>query len=158
MNLGNLSLKQKIIGAVIAIGILLIAIFKVGLYNKGPLPSNSTVKSAAVEQVSDKPHLVSTNPAGLQEGIIVPSDQKIEVTFSDPIENRGEVKSKMDPPIDYEVELSSDKKTVKLLPKKPFELGRSFTFTVDVETKFENKKRLDSNQVFHFSTIAYHGV
>ncbi len=157
MNLNNFSLKQKIIAAIIAIGILLIAIFGRGLYGNNPRPSPQ-VKSAATEQVSDNPRVVSTNPAGLRDGVIIPSDQKIEITFSEPIENRGEVKSFIDPVIEYDVELSSDRKTVKILPKKPFELGRVFNFTIDVQTKFVSKKRMDSNAQFRFSTIAYQGV
>lgn len=157
MQLNNLSLKQKIIGIVIAIGLLLIAIFTHGLYGKNSVPS-PRVKSAFVESASQNPYVVSTSPANLKDGAVVPSDQKIEITFSEPIENRGEVKNTLDPQTEYEIQLSNDKKTVKLLTKKPLELGKSFTFTIKSDTKFDSKKRMDSDQVFHFNTISYQGV
>lgn len=156
MNLSNISLKQKIIGGIIVVGILLIAIFQRGLYLKPTTPVE--VKSASTKEISKNPHLVSTNPPGLKDGVIVPPDQIIEITFSDPIENRGEVKNTLDPKIEYDIELSSDKKTVKLIPKKPLELGKTFDFIIKQETKFDGNKRMDSDLQFRFSTINYRGV
>lgn len=157
MQLNNLSLKQKLIGAIIAIGLVLIAIFARGLYGANSRPT-SQVKSAAIEESSQNPHVVSTNPPGLKDGVVISPDQKIEITFSEPIENRGEVKNTLDPKMDYEIQLSDDKKTVKLIPHKPFELGKSFTFIIKPDTKFDSKKWMDSEVIFHFTTISYQGV
>lgn len=158
MNLNNFSFRQKLIGAIIAIGILLIAIFQGGLYPKTTTQSAAVKSFSSETQTNQNPHLISTNPPGLKDGVIVPSSQIVEITFSDPIENRGEVKNTLEPKIDYDIELSSDRKTVRLLPKKPLGLGQSFTFTIKQDTKFDGQKRMDSDQVFHFSTINYRGV
>lgn len=158
-----MTLKQKIIALVITIGLILIGVFAMGIYSKNGVENQPQVISEEEKKEqptpdANKPHLVSSNPEGLKEGVVIPADKIIEITFSHPIENRGEVKSKMDPAIKYNIELSSDKKTVKLIPEKPYELGRGFTFYITNETKFDGGLRLDNGLDFHFQTIPYKGV
>ncbi|MBI3485835.1 Ig-like domain-containing protein [Candidatus Daviesbacteria bacterium] len=151
----NLSLRQKIIGAIIAIGLILIAIFQNGLYH---IPQNSTAASSnLVQKTPDNSHpqLLSTKP---EDGAIIKPDQIIELAFDQPIENKGEVKHTLTPKIDYNLDLTSDRKTIKLAPVKTFELGQSYTLTIKQDTKFDNGKRLDHDIIYHFNTIAYSGV
>ncbi len=84
--------------------------------------------------------------------------QTLELTFDQPIENRGEVKNTLDPKQDYTVELSQDKKTAKFIPNKPYISGREYTLTIKSDTKFDGKKTLGHDEVFHFRTISYQGA
>lgn len=158
-----MSLRVKIITIIIAIGLALIAIFMKGLYGGTlPNPSSETNQTSSptpqAEIKSDKPKLVSTKPENLKEGTIVTSSQVIEITFSHPIENKGEVKRELDPNLPYKVELSSDRKTVLLMPDKLWETGKGYTFTVKRDTKFDGGLRMENDQTFHFNTITYQGI
>jgi len=106
---------------------------------------------------STSPTIVSTKPDPL-EGAVVPADQIIEVAFSHPLENEPEFRRRFDPEIKYKLEMSSDRKVVKFIPEKPFELGVGYTLFILPETKFVGGGRLDGEKTFHFSTIKYRGV
>lgn len=164
----NLSFKQKIIAAVVTIGLILIAIFQRGFGKATPLfPTNSPPKtetSSENTQVSEEPKLLSTNPSPLNNAVILPT-QTIELTFNTPLENRGELKFEIKPQAEVEVSLSNDKKTAKITPTKPYTLGQTYTINIKNETKFDNppagragKKRLPDGLNFTFKTIDYRGV
>jgi hypothetical protein len=154
--MNNLSLKQKIIGIITVIGIILILIFQGGLYSKS---------TASVEKLEDKttttqsenPEVASTNPSPLEKAIIW-GMQPIEITFNLPIENIPELKYKLEPEADMKVELLNDKKTIRFTPNKPLPLGVSFTLTIPSEAKFDGKKTLGQDYQVHFKTIEYKGV
>lgn len=149
--MNNLSLKQKIIVAIVAIGIALIAIFKFDFYSTGAPQKNISADQNAPASV------VATNPSPLENSTILPT-QTIEITFNKPIENAGEVKNKIDPKADIKVSLSDDRKTVKVTPNKPYELGQGYTFFITSDTKFDGHRLLGHEEVFHFTTISYNGV
>jgi hypothetical protein len=152
----NLGLKQKIIWIVILIGIALIAIFQYGLV---PNQAQNQAQKPTQEQPQSEQHakLVSTSPSPFDNSIILPT-QTLEFTFSDPIENPGELKIRLEPETEIEVSLSDDKKTAKVTPKKSFDLGQSYTLFITSDTKFEGGKKLDQNLQFGFRTIEYNGV
>lgn len=102
------------------------------------------------------PRLISTNPNPLEDTIIA-ADQIIEITFSHPLENIPEFKTKIEPKTDYRVELSGDKKIVKIIPVAPFELGTTYTLFIAADSKFEGGARLDKELNFHFRTVRYRG-
>lgn len=147
-------LKNKIIAAVIVVGVILIAIFATGFGGK-QVPTNEP--NGLSQNQSPNPHVVSTNPNPLENTTIVPT-QELEITFSHPIENKGEVKYILDPVADVSIELSDDRKTIKVIPVKPFALGQGYTLSIKQDTKFDEGKRQDGDAVFHFTTIPYTGV
>lgn len=155
--MANLSLIQKIMILVAAVGAALILLFQRGIYSQGPLPTPVQSEQKPVV-VSDEPQVVSTNPNPLDEAIIFPS-QTVELTFNFPLENVGEFKHKLEPTVEYEIKLSDDRKTVKISPKKSFQLGTTYTLSIQAnETKFDGKKRLPGDITYHFKTIEYKGI
>lgn len=175
MNL--LFFKQRLIIIIIALGLALIAIFTRGLYSPTPptlpwlgqhtadqptTPSTVTVIKEVGTKDSqgktDKVQVVSSKPSPLEEAIVVPT-QTIEITFSQPLENVGEFKYRLDPkPQEAQVELSSDRKTAKIIPIKPFTLGARYTLFITTDTKFDGRKVTQQDLIFHFSVIPYQGV
>lgn len=150
------NLKQKIIGLVIFLGVVLIALFN-GSLSRKVLPFNNFGVNQNIQSLSDeKPRLLSTKPEN--HGVISPTES-IELTFNKPIENAGELKFKIDPTADVKVVLSDDRKTAKFVPNTPYLLGQSYRILIFNDfTKFDNKERLDSGIEFDFNTIPYNGV
>ncbi len=156
----NLSIKQKVIAAIIAIGLVLIAVFKMGFYRTPVQVSKvEEKKAAALEVSSEKAQLVSTDPSPLDGAVLLPV-QAIELTFDAPLQNSvDEFKHTINPPVGHDVKLSGDLKTVTITPKTTFQVGMGYTLTVKQEIKFENPKiHLDKDVEFHFRTLEYHGV
>lgn len=153
----NLSGFKKIaIAAVAIIGLLLILIFKNGFGTpfKATGQAPSVVSNSAQAEYAE---VVSTKPQLKDSPVILPN-QIIEITFNLPLENIGEFKHRIDDFKDYKAELSNDKKTVLIIPVKPFELGKSYTIFISKESKFDGKKRLRDSTHFTFHTIEYRGV
>lgn len=119
--------------------------------------SSSSTQTASVSE-KDKPQVVSTKPDPL-EGAVMAADQIIEVTFNRPIENIGEFKIRLDPgDTKFKLELSSDRKTGKIIPDPSFELGTGYTLFIGTETKFDGVGRWGEEKIFHFRTIKYRGI
>ncbi|OGE24891.1 hypothetical protein A3C26_02725 [Candidatus Daviesbacteria bacterium RIFCSPHIGHO2_02_FULL_39_12] len=106
---------------------------------------------------NDPPQIVATKPDPLENNIIASTDI-VEITFNRPMENVGEFKSKIEPKIEYTVELSDDRKTAKIKPAKPYQLGATYTLFIGTETKFDGVGRWGEEKIFHYKTIAYRGV
>lgn len=125
---------------------------------KPTLPSNSSPQSSSPAQVDDSTaQIVSTTPNPLHEAII-PANQTIEITFNKPLQNIGEFKVRIEPKIEYKVELSGDRKTAKVIPAQPFELGASYTLYIGPDTKFDGVGAWGQDKTFHFRTIKYRGI
>jgi hypothetical protein len=148
-----MSTKTKIIAAVVAIGVILIAIFQFGLGGPGAERGVDTIQT-------ESPVVVATNPAAMKEKktVVVLPTQSIEITFNQPLENVPETRITIEPKADYKVELSSDKKTIKIIPVTPYSLGQGYSLFIKADTKFDGKKTLGSDVDFHFATISYNGV
>lgn len=149
---------KKFIVVIILI-IIIIVIFFIVFSRKNqtavtpPLPN----QPSSVSSSTDKPQVVSTKPDPLEENIIS-ATEIVEITFNRPLENVGEFKVRIEPKIDYKVELSSDRKTAKILPVKPYALGTTYTLFIGTETKFDGVGRWGEEKIFHFRTIKYSGV
>ncbi len=145
--------KTKIIAIILTIGALLIAVFKFGLGDV-PTPGSSDISQ------SDSPTVVATSPIDMKakKTVVVLPTQTIEITFNQPLENIPETKIVIEPKADYKVELSGDRKTLKIIPLTPYALGQGYSLFVKGETKFDGKKTLGSDVDFHFATISYNGV
>lgn len=119
--------------------------------------SASVNKQTTSVSQNDTPRVVSTNPDPLEDNI-VSSNQIIEITFNRPLENVGEFKVRIDPKIDYKLELSPDRKTGRIVPQKPLELGVTYTLFIGTDTKFDGVGAWGQEKIFHFKTIRYTGV
>lgn len=151
--------KVLIIGAIIGIGVSLVLLR--GGYSKpnpisSPTPSSKSTLTPTPNP-NEKPHIVSTKPDPLEEAIIS-ATENLEITFNRPLENVGEFKVRIDPKIDFKVELSGDRKTAKIIPVKPYELGTTYTLFIGTETKFDGVGRWGEEKIFHFRTVRYRGI
>ena len=122
--------------------------------NQPLTPSSSTTTPPTQ---TDKPQIISTKPDPL-ENAIIGANEIIEISFNRPLENVGEFKSRLEPKIDYKVELSPDRKTARIIPNKPYELGASFTIFIGPDTKFDGVGAWGQEKIYHFKTIKYTGV
>lgn len=119
--------------------------------------SPSSPNPSQVVSSSDKPQIIATKPDPLDETIIS-ATEIVEITFNRPLENVGEFKSRLEPETEYKIELSSDRKTAKIIPAKPFTLGTTYTLFIGPETKFDGVGRWGEEKIYHFRTIKYTGV
>lgn len=122
-----------------------------------PASTNISESTKKTVSASDKPTIISTKPDPLEENIVSVTDT-VEITFNRPLENVGEFKSRLEPKIEYKVELSSDRKTAKIKPVKSFLLGTTYTLFIGPETKFDGVGRWGEEKIYHFKTITYRGV
>ena len=58
----------------------------------------------------------------------------------------------------YKAILSDDRKTAKLVPQPSFNLGQTFTLFIKPNSRFDGKKLLNREVIYHFKTIDYKGV
>ncbi len=126
-------------------------------FNKGDYPAIKDSKTEGSIIDESKPRVISVNPTQ-KEAPFITQDQIISVEFNTPVENVGEFKHRIDPTLKYKLEISSDRKTIKIVPEDGFELGREYTLFISPETKFDGKKTLDGEKIYHFKTIPYRGV
>ncbi len=127
---------------------------------KSSITAPEPVKQEVSQQkdISKKaPYIVSTKPEPLDDSVIAATDT-IEITFNRSLENVGEFKSKIEPQVEYKVEVSGDRKTARIIPAKPYTLGTTYTLFIGTETKFDGVGRWGKEKVFHFRTIKYTGV
>lgn len=146
-----MNLKKSVI-AITILGAALILVSRYGLYQSGT--SSKTEKSLPAGQ-NPEPQVVSTNPA--DQGTAL-ANQPIEITFNMPLENSGELKNRLEPKTDYKIELSTDRKTARFIPKTSWGLGSSYTVFILADTKFDGKKLFNRDFILHFKTISYQGV
>lgn len=121
-----------------------------------PAQTNNQPTTKPVSQ-NDKPQIVSTKPDPLDNSIVSGTDV-IEITFNRPLQNVGEFKNKIEPKIEYKVELSADRKTARIIPAKPYPVGAGFTLSIGPDTKFDGMGEWRESKDFHFRTIKYTGV
>lgn len=116
---------------------------------------NENISSSAHQD--DSPRILSTKPDPLEEAI-VGANETIEITFNRSLENVGEFKLRIEPKIEYKLELSQDRKTAKIIPLKPYELGSTYTLFIGTDTKFDGVGAWGQEKIYHFKTIKYRGV
>lgn len=132
-------------------------IFFYSQYNKEDTTEKIQVNKNSVTAQNDPPKIVSTKPEPLAEAIIS-ATEIIEITFNRPLQNIGEFKVRIEPEIKYKVELSPDRKSAKIIPLSPYDLGRGYTLYIGAETKFDGVGRWGEDKTYHFRTISYRGV
>lgn len=149
-------MKAKIVLLIISLTVM-VSVF---LLWRRPTPAPQTDvprPTTPTLQQDDSPRIVSTKPDPLEEAIIS-SSEVLEITFNKPLENEGELKIRIDPKVDFEIKLSQDRKTGKIIPKKPYELGATYTLFIGPDSKFEGVGEWKQEKIYHFKTVKYRGV
>lgn len=149
-------MSKKLVIAVIIIALGVLAFYKFFQKSEQKTDAPGTNYTAPISE-TDAPKIVSTKPDPLEDNI-VSSNQTIEITFNRSLENMGEFKNRIEPKLDYKVELSSDRKTVKITPTKTFELGITYTLFIGPDTKFDGVGAWGQEKIYHFKTVKYTGV
>jgi len=149
-----LNSKTKLTILIIILAVVAFILLRPKQENETYQPSPTPVTQV---QQNDSPRIVSTKPEPLENAIISASDV-IEITFNRPLENVGEFKLRIEPKVDVKVELSSDRKTAKIIPVKPYELGAGYTIFIGPDSKFDGVGEWRQDSSFHFRTIRYRGV
>lgn len=148
-------MKNKLLTILAIIILGLILVLNINRQNNAAPNQSAAQNPSSIK--SDSPQIISTVPDPLDNSI-VPADQIIQITFNKPLQNAPEFKTRIEPKIDYKIELSSDRKTAKIVPAKPYDLGATYTFFISPESKFDGGGSLDGGKVFHFRTVKYTGV
>lgn len=109
---------------------------------------------------SSSPQIISTKPDSLinTDYTIVSADEIIEITFNRSLENEGEFKVRIEPKMDFKIEMANGRKSAKIIPLRPYDLGSTYTLFIGPETKFDGVGRWGQEKIFHFRTIKYTGV
>lgn len=150
--------KNRIIILMIAVGIILTVISGRLLYHRPSIThTQPQTQTTEVSSQNESPKIVSTKPNPLNEAIIA-ADEIIEITFNRSLQNAPEFKVRIEPKTDFKVELSQDRKTARIIPVKPYELGASYTLYIGRDTKFDGVGEWGMDKTFHFMTIKYRGI
>lgn len=140
---------------------ILLGILTVFLIAKDNGPKEKTINHQPFQtdklSENEKPTIVSTKPDPLEEAVISATEQ-IEITFSHSLENEDQFKNRLEPKVDYKIVLSQDRKTVKIIPQKPYDLGSTYTLFILPDSKFDGIGQWGKEKIFHFKTIKYRGV
>lgn len=155
--MSNVIFRHKVFGLIIVGIIALIVIFQHSLFSRSSNTPTPARPAANSNPQTESPKIVSTKPDPLDQTII-PADQIIEITFNRPLENVGEFKVKVEPNVKVKVELSGDRKTARIIPAKPYELGSSYSISIGPDTKFDGVGAWGQDKSFQFRTIRYRGV
>lgn len=144
---------------IVEIIIVIIIIFALAVFAYTQIkPKSEGIKEVSpVSSDNDSPKIVSTKPDPLEEAT-VPAVDSIEITFNKPLQNPSEFKVRIEPKIDFRIELSSDKKVGKIILEKPLDLGMSYTLYIGRDTKFDGVGEWGMDKEFHFSTVSYKGI
>lgn len=141
---------------ILAVILIMGSVFYLKGVKNEPKKENDTTKQTPVSE-NEKPAIVATNPDPL-EGAIVSGSQPVELVFNRSLENEGELKLRFEPPIDYKISLSSDRKKATITPQQPYELSQTYTLFVKGDSKFTGFGAWGEEKTFHFQTVKYRGI
>lgn len=147
-------MNKKIIIFLILICFIGLGIFLFLINKKNPSKETSATETAKVSQ--NDTTIISTDPNPL-DNMIITENQVIKITFSDALENIGELKYSIEPKVDLKMQLSPDRKTLTITPIKSFSLGNTYTLFIKPDSKFDGGKRLNGDKVYHFKTVTFRG-
>jgi len=124
---------------------------------KAEKTTEQPIKQQSVSQQTDSPKIVYTKPDPLENNIVGASDI-IEITFNRPLENEGQFKVRIEPKVEFKIELTNNRKTARIIFPKSLQLGSSYTLFIDPDTKFDGVGNWGQDKIFHFHTVTYKGV
>ncbi len=151
--------KKVLIAIAAALGLLLILLARIGLSASSNVPKISSSQSQVTTQPgqNDRVEVLSTSPTPLNGSTVFPT-QTIQITFSQPAQNIPELKVRIEPSVELNLQLSLDRKTLKISPKTTFGLQQGYNLIIPADAKFDGSKTLGKDMQFHFKTIDYSGV
>ncbi|MBI2020436.1 hypothetical protein HYS94_03355 [Candidatus Daviesbacteria bacterium] len=150
-----MQVNKKIVVLVIGLAVLAGIFWWINQNNKqSSVPNQNQINPQSNQDESAE--IISTKPDPLDNATIS-SDEIIEITFNKSLSFTGEFKHRLEPEIEYSLELSEDKRTVKIIPDKPFELGYEYTLIILGDTKFEDGSKLSEEKIYHFKTVKFRG-
>lgn len=142
------------LGLLLIIGSILIFKYGFTTQKSEPIPEPKTnVQSSNPDEIS----VIATKPDPLDRTILLPT-QPFEITFNHPLENGDEFKHEFVPKFEHNIKTSDDKKTVIVTPKNTYPLGQEITLFIKGDTKFDGKKILGREIIYHMQTIQYRGI
>lgn len=159
------SLKEKIIAAVVVLGVALIAFFTIGFYTPQssdiPAGSSGEIRSSS-SVISDESggKVIGVSPDNLMDGTILPT-QVIKIQMKDPVEGFDPTYHvTIEPKADVVITLSGDGKTIEITPNPTFAVGTSYSlnFRNNIKFKGEGDQRLGKDIRVEFNTLNYRGV
>lgn len=146
--------KKTIISIIIALGLLLIAIFSSGLYGSPSQKSEPT--SQQTDENSKEVKVLSTTPEKLHGSTLLPT-QIIEIKFNKVL-NNDPADLKIEPETKYNAHVTDSGKTLRIEPLEPYKLGSEYTITIKQGYDLQDGNKLDKDIIFRFRTIEYRGV
>lgn len=149
-----MKINLKLVGIIVIVILSAVGFF---IFKKQAAPKAEIQQTTTPTKEDSSPKIVSTKPDPL-ENTIIPADGIIEITFNAPLQNSGEFKTRIEPKVEYKIELSQDRKTAKIIFQQALELGRSFTLFIGPETKFDGVQNWGQEKIYHFHTVSYKGV
>ncbi len=148
--------KQILFAGLVLLIVMAFLVVKNVLNKEAIVQSQPEVNLKA--ETNDQLLIVSTNPDPLEGAVILPT-QNIEFKFNKRI---SEFKHRFDPEVEHELETAynstDNTTTIKIIFKKPLNLGSGYTLFVLSNTSSTDKKELGKEYDYHFSTIKYKGV
>ncbi|MBI3103482.1 Ig-like domain-containing protein [Candidatus Daviesbacteria bacterium] len=147
--------KKTLLPLICLLTLLIAFLLYKGIYKKD-LAFEAKPQPSANEQ-TEPPQIIATKPDPL-ENAVVSATEVVEITFNRPLENIGEFKFRIDPKAEIKIELSPDRKTAKIIPQTPFELGVTYTIFIGPETKFDGVGNWGKEAIYHFQTIKFRGI
>lgn len=149
-------MNKKLLFLVIGV-LILISLFFALRQKETKVATPDQPEVSATPSENESPQIVSTKPDPLENNVVSATDA-VEITFNKPLQNSGEFKLKIEPKIEFKIDLSSDRKTAKITFTKPLELGTTYTIFIGPDTKFDGSGSWGMEKVYHFKTITYRGV
>lgn len=148
--------KIKVLPFVLILGGLLFFLLRFQLQTN-QLTTQVNKSTVSDNQQTDSPQIISTKPDPL-ENAVVSATEVVEITFNRSLENIGEFKFRIDPNSEVKIELSPDRKTAKIIPQTPYELGVTYTIFIGPDTKFDGVGNWGKEAIYHFQTVKFRGI
>lgn len=147
--------RNQIIALVALLGAILVVVFTFGLY---PKPATPPIETNNQQVKNPEPGVKVLGGNLSKDGtVVIAPTQALDITFNKPMV-RDDARIILDPKVDYKVEISSDHKTIKIIPEKAFDLGKDYTLTIKSGYGTDTGEKLDTDLTFKFKTISYTGV
>lgn len=141
----------------IIFGLAVIVVLIIGVIDFSPKTKRPAIVPQATEQPESETQVVSTVPVNLNHSTILPT-QSIEITFNKPLLDSTHLRYGLSPQTPHHIEISSDGKTLRVIPSPQFNLGQDYSLTINSDTKMQDGTNLGKDFSFYFTTIIYSGV
>ena len=151
-------MKKLLLVSIVIFAIAALLIVKATQTSNQNQPEPEQTDPTPVANPNDPPKLISTNPDLFEDNPIIPTNIPLEINFNRGLENEGEFKLRIEPKVEFKINLINDRKTAVITFPKPLDLGTGYTIFIGPDTKFTGVGDWREEKIFHFRTIPYKGV